>query len=109
MRRAETIKVLLVEDDEDDFILAKGHFAELPGGRYVLEWVRTYGEALEALQQNRHDVCLVDYRLGPDDGIELLKAAKAAGCQVPIILLTGTGELSIDLAAMEAGGSAAPG
>jgi PAS domain S-box-containing protein len=103
MNRAETIRVLLVEDDEDDFILAKGHFEELPGGRYVLDWVRTYGEALETLQQNRHDVCLVDYRLGPDDGIELLKAAKAAGCQVPVILLTGTGELTIDLAAMEAG------
>jgi PAS domain S-box-containing protein len=103
MTRVETIKVLLVEDDEDDFILARGHFEELPRGRYVLDWVRTYAEALTALQQNRHDVCLVDYRLGPDDGIELLKAAKAAGCQVPIILLTGTGELSIDLAAMEAG------
>jgi PAS domain S-box-containing protein len=103
MTRAETIKVLLVEDDEDDFILARGHFEELPGGRYVLEWVRTYRDALETLQQNRHDVCLVDYRLGPDDGIELLRTAKAAGCQVPIILLTGTGELSVDLAAMEAG------
>lgn len=103
MTRAETIKVLLVEDDEDDFILTRGHFEELPGGRYVLDWVRTYSDALETLQQNRHDVCLVDYRLGPDDGIELLKAAKSSGCQVPIILLTGTGELSIDLAAMEAG------
>jgi len=103
MTRAETIRVLLVEDDEDDYILTRGHFEELPGGRYVLDWVRTYREALETLQQNRHDVCLVDYRLGPDDGIELLKAAKVAGCQVPIILLTGTGELKIDLAAMEAG------
>ncbi len=103
MTRAETIKVLLVEDDEDDFILARGHFEELPRGRYVMDWVRTYSEALQTLQQNRHDVCLVDYRLGPDDGIELLKAAKAGGCQVPIILLTGTGELAIDLAAMEAG------
>jgi len=103
MTRAETIRVLLVEDDEDDFILTRGHFQELPTGRYVLDWVQTYKEALETLCQNRHDVCLVDYRLGPDDGIELLKAAKAAGCQLPVILLTGTGELSIDLAAMEAG------
>jgi PAS domain S-box-containing protein len=103
MIRAETIRVLLVEDDEDDYILTRGHFEELPSGRYLLDWVRGYREALELLQQNRHDVCLVDYRLGPDDGIELLKAAKVAGCQVPVILLTGTGELSIDLAAMEAG------
>jgi len=103
MTRAETIRVLLVEDDEDDFILTRGHFQELPQGRYVLEWVQTYREALDLLRENRHDVCLVDYRLGPDDGIELLKAAKASGCLVPIILLTGTGELSIDLAAMEAG------
>lgn len=103
MTRAETIKVLLVEDDEDDYILTRGHFEELPDGRYVVDWVQTYAEALETLQQNRHDVCLMDYRLGPDDGIELLKAAKAAGCQVPLILLTGTREHKIDLAAMEAG------
>ena len=66
MTHAETIKVLLVEDDEDDFILARGHFEELPGSRYVLDWARTYDEALTELQQNRHDVCLVDYRLGPE-------------------------------------------
>lgn len=103
MTYAETIRVLLVEDDEDDYILTREHFDDLPGGRYELDWIRTYDEALEQLKLNCHDVCLVDYRLGPDDGIKLLKASKAAGCQVPMILLTGTGELSIDHAAMEAG------
>jgi len=52
---------------------------------------------------NKHDACLVDYRLGAHDGIELLRSAIERGCQSPIILLTGQGEHEIDLAAMESG------
>ena len=53
--------------------------------------------------RNQHDVCLVDYRLGAETGIDLLRAALERGCQAPIILLTGQGEHEIDLEAMKAG------
>jgi two-component system cell cycle sensor histidine kinase/response regulator CckA len=55
------------------------------------------------MAQNRHEVCLVDYRLGAQNGIELLRAAIERGCAAPIILLTGQGEHEIDLEAMKAG------
>src|SRR4051812_3056008 len=54
---------------------------------------------------NQHDVCLVDYRLGAQNGIDLLRAALSRNCQAPIILLTGQGEREIDLEAMQAGAS----
>src|SRR5207237_7264187 len=47
--------------------------------------------------------CLVDYRLGAQNGIDFLRAALEQGCQAPIILLTGQGEREIDLEAMKAG------
>ena len=99
----EPLKVLLVEDDEDDYILAKELFSEFQGRRVKLEWVKNYEAGLHAMGRNQHDVCLVDYRLGAHNGIELLRAALDRGCKAPIILLTGQGEHEIDLKAMKAG------
>lgn len=103
MNVAPLIKVLLIEDDEDDFILTRDLCDDIRGWRFELDWVRTYAAGLNAALANRHDVCLVDYRLGPQNGIELVQAALAGGCQSPIILLTGLGEHEVDLAAMRAG------
>jgi len=99
------IRVLLIEDDEDDYILTSGLLADLKDQRYALDWVRSYTEGLKVLVQNRHDVCLVDYRLGAENGVDLLQTAMAGGCQMPVILLTGQGEHEVDVAAMRAGAS----
>jgi signal transduction histidine kinase/DNA-binding response OmpR family regulator len=97
------LKVLLVEDDEDDYIIARELFAESKGERVALDWVKTFEEGLETVLRNQHDVCLVDYHLGARNGLELLSGAVEHGCQVPIILLTGAGEHQLDLQAMEMG------
>src|SRR5437016_370603 len=99
----EMVSVLLVEDDEDDFIITRDLFSEMASRRFTLDWAKTFEQALERMALNRHDVCLVDYQLGAQNGIELLRAALEAGCQAPIILLTGAGEHEIDLQAMQAG------
>ncbi len=103
MNPASLIKVLLVEDDEDDFILTRDVCDEIRSWKFELDWVRTYEAGLNAAVANRHDICLVDYRLGAQTGIELISAAIAGGCQSPIILLTGLGEHEVDVAAMRAG------
>ena len=103
MNEPEQVRVLLVEDDEDDYILARGLFAEMKGHRFQLEWFKSYQLGLEAMARNQHDICLLDYRLGPKNGIELLRAALERGCQAPIILLTGLGEHQVDIEAMKAG------
>src|SRR6185295_685875 len=99
----EPLKVLLVEDDEDDYILTQSLFTEMQGRRCQVEWLKTFGTGLEAMARNQHDVCLVDYRLGAENGITLLRTAIERGCKAPIILLTGQGEHEIDLEAMKAG------
>src|ERR1700722_10443685 len=87
MNELETIKVLLVEDDEDDYVLTRGLFTEMKGRRYQLEWFKSYQLGLAAMIRNQHDVCLVDYRLGAKNGGELLQEGLAKGCQSAIILL----------------------
>ena len=103
MNPNEPLRVLLVEDDEDDFILTRDLFNEIRGRPSQLEWKKTFDTGLEAMARNEHEVCLVDYRLGAHTGIELLRAAIEKGCKAPIILLTGQGEREIDMEAMKAG------
>ncbi len=96
------IRVLLIDDDEDDYLLTRDLFSEL-GGRYILEWIATYDGGLEANCSAVHDVTLLDYRLGTRSGIELLREAQARSCSAPIILLTGQGQKRTDLEALDAG------
>ncbi|HZQ45426.1 MAG TPA: PAS domain S-box protein, partial [Verrucomicrobiae bacterium] len=103
MSNPELVRVLLVEDDEDDYILTRGLFADMRGCRFQLDWVRSFELGLTAMARNQHDICLLDYRLGAKNGIELLKEALERGCQAPIILLTGLGEHEVDVEAMKAG------
>src|SRR4051794_22084919 len=95
--------VLLVEDDEDDYFLVRDWLAEIKETPFLLERAASFDEGLEAMRRSQHDVYLLDYRLGQQTGVELLRQATAAGCKGPVILLTGQGEREIDMAAMKAG------
>ncbi|QKQ76184.1 response regulator [Nostoc sp. TCL240-02] len=97
------IKVLFIDDDEDDYILTRYWFSEFQVADCELEWVNNYEAARNAIACHQHDVYLVDYRLGPHNGLELLREAIANGCSSPIILLTGQGDWEIDIEAMKAG------
>ena len=100
---ANKIRVLLIEDDEDDFVLTRDLLREIDPARYDLEWVRNFDQARARVVNNAHDVCLLDYRLGEHDGLELLRLARMESYPPPIILLTGQGDRSVDLEAMQAG------
>jgi two-component sensor histidine kinase len=97
------IRVLLIDDDEDEFHLTRQLLDEVEGQRFSLDWVSRYEQGLEAIGRNAHDVYLLDYRLGARTGLELLREAIARGAQAPFILLTGKGDREVDLEAMRAG------
>lgn len=99
----DQLRILLVEDDEDDYILTKDLLNEWCLSFLELQWVTTFDAALAEMKHNRHDVYLLDYQLGAGNGLELLQTALTQGCEGPIILLTGQGNREIDLEAMQAG------
>lgn len=98
-----TYKVLLIDDDADDYALVRDLLSEIPTSRFRVDWVATYDAAVEAVCRDEHEVYLLDLRLGERDGLELLRELIAQGCEAPIILLTGQGGYAVDVEAMRSG------
>lgn len=101
----QPIRVLLIEDEEDDFQLTRRLLLGIEGQAYELDWAATYDEGYAAILADTHDVYLMDYRLNLDSGLDLLKEVKAIGCTAPLIMLTGLFDRDTDVQAMNAGAS----
>ena len=98
------LHILLIEDDEGDHLITKSLLDKAQTIESTLDWVSTYEEGRDAVLTDEYDACLVDYRLGAQTGLDLLEEVNAqGGVRAPIILLTGQGDLEVDLHAMEAG------
>src|SRR5687768_5032779 len=98
-----TIRVLLVDDSETEYALTRHLLSKARRTRYEVDWVPTFEAGLAEIAKACHDVYLVDHRLGRRNGLELLREALARGCTTPIIILTGEGDIEIDLEFMRAG------
>jgi signal transduction histidine kinase len=96
------IRILLVDDDEEDQLLTRDLLLK-SFSQVEVEWAPAYATALAAARDGEFDACLVDYRLGPDSGIELVREIVATGGDLPVIVLTGQGDREVDIAAAEAG------
>ncbi len=98
-------RILLIDDDEDDFVNLRDLFEEIPRSKYKITWKSSYKEGLEALHKHVFDACLLDYRLGEHTGIDLLKEVQKLGLVCPIIFLTGHSDFDLDIQAMQVGAS----
>jgi len=96
-------RVLLVEDDEDDYILTCDYLNQLDSHTFKIDWVTNPTTALEQLNLGMHDICLLDYQLGAYNGLTVLEKAATNGCTIPIIMLTGQSDDTLDQLALAAG------
>ena len=97
------INVLIIDDDEDDYFITSDYLKNIPGKNFIIDWCFNYGNALDEIRRQKHDVYLVDYRLGVKTGIDLIKEAIKLDADAPFILLTGKGDIHIDEEAMKLG------
>lgn len=99
-----TVKILLVDDDEDDFILTKDMLRDIVSSQdYSLTWCNNFSEAINAMLISHYDIYLVDYRFGRNLGIDLLNEAIKSNCAEPIIILTSKADFKIDQEIMRLG------
>ncbi|MGC4036618.1 MAG: ATP-binding protein [Chitinophagaceae bacterium] len=97
------IRILVIEDDEDDFFIIKEDIERIPYQKFVIDWCPRYADGIDKIRKREYALYFVDYFLGAKTGLQLLKEAIAEGCLEPIILLTGKGNHTIDMEAMQAG------
>ncbi len=103
MNQSTDIKILIVDDDQDDFIITSEYIRHIPNTNYAIDWCPKYNDALQHMKARHFDLYFVDYRLGAKSGVDLLKEALENNCEEPIILLTGKGSYNVDIEAMQLG------
>lgn len=101
--RQDKTKILLVDDDEEDFLIIRNTLHKIPGAPFRIDWVADIDEAIELIEAAKHDVYLVDYRLGPNSGFEILRQFDLLDRREPFIILTGAGDEQIEREAMQLG------
>jgi PAS domain S-box-containing protein len=97
------IKVLIIDDDEDDFYITSDYMKGIEEYKLKIDWSYKFNEAVQLLQNRTYDIYFVDYRLGAKTGLDFLREAVRIGAEEPIVLLTGKGNKTVDVEAMQMG------
>ncbi|APZ50451.1 response regulator transcription factor [Salipiger abyssi] len=92
---------LLVVDDDPEICSALARGLALHG--YVVETRNRAETALADLTGGGFDAAVIDVMLGADSGIALVRDARAAGAQLPIVMLSALSEVEHRAAGLEAG------
>lgn len=103
MEHQRSVKILVADDDRGDALLIQRYLSDSEAMNFDVTTVDNYRDALYAINQGDFDAALVDYRLGPDSGLNLIREATDTDNTTAMILLTGQGDKDTDIAAAEAG------
>lgn len=98
----ETVKILVVDDDEVD-CMAVRRALKAAGVQMELLEVGDCAGAITTLQQQEFDCVFLDYRLPDGDGLALVQEVRSLGITVPLVVLTGQGDEQIAVQVMKAG------
>jgi two-component system response regulator FixJ len=94
-------KLVHIVDDEDSIRRSVGFMLKTSG--YAVEtW--TSGEAfLKEVKNAEHGCILLDVRMPEIDGLQVQRTLAERGVTMPIVIMTGHGDVSIAIQAMKAG------
>lgn len=94
------MRILLVEDDA---LLGDGVRQGLKLEGYAVDWLRDGQQADTALQSESYELLLLDLGLPRLAGLELLKALRARGQTLPVLILTARDAVADRVQGLDAG------
>ncbi len=97
------VRVLLLEDDEDDYLLTQDLLSESQHRPFRLAWTDTLRKALQLLPESPPDVILLDLSLPDSTGLETFDSVYKCAPSVPIIVLSGLADEDTAVEAVHAG------
>ncbi len=92
---------LLVAEDEKH--LADALYEILTMSKYSVDIVYNGEDALQYISMTKYDAVILDVMMPKKDGIEVLRAIRASGNSVPIMMLTAKSEIDDKVAGLDAG------
>jgi DNA-binding response OmpR family regulator len=95
--------ILYIEDDEEDQMILRVMVKKFKDHIVQLEWAPSFEIGREMMYAHQYQAILIDYDLGGDKGIDLIREANDQGYDVPIIMLTGYNSHDLDVEALQAG------
>lgn len=95
-------RTLLMVDDDDAFRIAMKQVLS-SGGKYRVRSADSGEAALEALQHDRFDVIVLDYRMPGISGLNVLQWMHEQKIDTPVIMMTAAGSESVAVEAMKLG------
>jgi two-component system, cell cycle sensor histidine kinase and response regulator CckA len=95
--------ILLLDDDEDDYCLLKSMLHTAFNGKVVLNWYQRDAVAEQMICKSLYCFALIDYKIGADNGIEVIKRVKADCPEKPLFLFTSWNQELIREQALQAG------
>ncbi|MBI5503573.1 MAG: response regulator [Deltaproteobacteria bacterium] len=99
----DPIRILLVEDEEDDAFLLQRALAKTAPGQFEMTNVATLKEALRTLETARFHVVLSDLSLPDSRGLETFERIHAADPAVAVVVLTGNDDERLAVRALNEG------
>ena len=94
------MRLLLIEDDP---MIGAAAREGLRQEGHAVDWVRDGREAEAAAAGGLHDLVLLDLGLPRRDGLEVLRALRARGSKVPVIVITARDAVTDRVAGLDAG------
>lgn len=99
----QPLRILFVDDSHAAYELICDVLSETRYQSFQVDWSAKYVEALDWILHRGYDACLIDYYLNGRSGLDLIQEALAKGCKSPLIVVTGKGDLDLDLKVMRSG------
>jgi two-component system response regulator HydG len=93
-------KILIVEDDSSFGVVLKKWFTR---NSFEVQWCTEVEKAMTLLSESVFDAVLSDLRLPDGDGIMLLTWMRERGINIPVIIMTGYGEIQTAVSAIKMG------
>jgi len=72
----QVVKLLLVDDDEDDYLLTKEYLNDITDKKFEVTWAPNFEKGAHEIKYNSFDILIFDFLLGGRNGIDLLITAK---------------------------------
>jgi signal transduction histidine kinase len=98
-----TIRVLLVEDNPEDVLLFRAMFRKEAAGSFEFTHLTRMQDAQAHLVTTGADIVLLDLGLPDGQGIDVVRRARSAAPEVPLIVVTGLDDESLVAQAMKEG------